>query len=66
MESREVRETGGADKKAQPPKEWKKVFNHPDIEIYWPSRVTVIGFLAAWCIVALIIVGTMFLARIGD
>lgn len=45
--------------------EWKKVIDHPDLEIYWPSKVTVIGFFAAWFIVALIILGTMFLARIG-
>jgi hypothetical protein len=64
MESGEVKETLRADNK-QPPKEWKKIFNHPDIEIYWPSKITVLGFLAAWCIVTLIIVGTMFLARIG-
>ena len=45
--------------------EWKKIINHPDIEIYWPSRVTVAGFLAAWLIVILIIAGTMILAHIG-
>ncbi len=44
---------------------WKKIIDHPDLEIYWPSRVTVVGFLAAWLIVILIIAGVMFLARIG-
>ncbi len=45
--------------------EWKKIIDHPDLEIYWPSKVTVVGFLVAWLIVILIISGTMFLARIG-
>jgi hypothetical protein len=47
------------------PKEWKKIINHPDLEIYMPSRITVIGFLIAWLFVILIIVGTMVIARIG-
>ena len=47
------------------PKEWKKIFNHPDLEIYWPSRTTVVGFLVAWLFVALIIFGAVFLSRIG-
>ena len=46
-------------------KEPKKVFNHPDWEIYWPSRVTLWGFLLAWFFVGLIIGFTMILARIG-
>ena len=44
---------------------WKKIIDHPDLEIYWPSRTTVVGFLIAWVIVILIIAGTMMLARIG-
>jgi hypothetical protein len=44
----------------------KKIFNHPDLEIYWPSKVTWVGFLVAWLFVILIIVGTMILARIGS
>jgi hypothetical protein len=51
--------------KNQPVTEWKKIINHPDLEIYWPSRVTVVGFFVAWLFVALIIMGTVFLARIG-
>jgi hypothetical protein len=51
--------------KSEKKTEWKKVIDHPDLEIYWPSKVTVVGFLAAWLIVAVIIMGTMFLARIG-
>ena len=46
-------------------KEPKKVINHPDFEIYWPTRVTLVGFLLAWVFVALIIIVTIFLARIG-
>ncbi len=58
---KKVPEQGKIEKKT----EWKKVIDHPDLEIYWPSKVTVVGFFAAWLIVALIILGTMFLARIG-
>ena len=43
----------------------KKIFNHPDLEIYWPSKVTWVGFLVAWLFVIFIIVGTMILAHIG-
>ena len=49
----------------KPSPEFKKIINHPDLEIYWPSRTTVVGFLVAWLFVAIIIIGTMFLARIG-
>jgi len=45
--------------------EWKKIIDHPDLEIYWPSKTTVVGFLVACAFVALIIGGTMLLARIG-
>jgi hypothetical protein len=44
---------------------WKKIIDHPDLEIYWPSRTTVVGFLVAWLFVILIIAGAMFIARIG-
>ncbi len=44
----------------------KKIFNHPDWEIYWPKRITWIGFLIAWVAVILIMLGTMLLARIGS
>jgi len=44
---------------------WKKIIDHPDLEIYWPSRTTVVGFLIACLIVVVIIAGTMILARIG-
>ena len=46
-------------------KEPKKVFNHPDWEIYWPSRVTLVGFLLAWVFVGIIIALAIILARIG-
>jgi len=44
----------------------KKIFNHPNWEIYWPKRVTWVGFLIAWIVVILIILGTIFLAKIGS
>jgi len=44
----------------------KKLINHPDWEIYRPKRVTWVGFLLAWVVVLLTIVGTMILARIGS
>ncbi len=44
----------------------KKLFNHPDLEIYRPRRITWVGFLVAWVIVIVIVIGTMILARIGS
>ena len=44
----------------------KKIFNHPDWELYWPQKITWIGFLIAWIVVIAIMVGTMILARIGS
>jgi hypothetical protein len=43
----------------------KKLINHPDWEIYRPSRVTWVGFLIACLFVILIIVGTMIFVHIG-
>jgi len=43
----------------------KKLIDHPDWEIYRPKRVTWVGFLIAWGVVLLTILGTMLLARIG-
>jgi len=43
----------------------KKLIDHPDLEIYRPKRVTWVGFLIAWGVVLLTIIGTMILARIG-
>ena len=57
MESSEV--------KRRDQSKWKKIIDHPDLEVYWPSRVTLVGFLVAWLFVILIIAGTMILARIG-
>ena len=48
-----------ADKKPE------KIFKNPDWEIYWPKRVTWVGFLIAWVVVLLTIAITMFLARLG-
>ena len=45
--------------------ELKKIINHPDWEIYWPKRVTWVGFLIAWIVVILLMIATMFLAKIG-
>ena len=44
----------------------RKIFNHPDWEIYWPKRVTWIGFIIAWIVVLVTIIITMILARIGS
>ncbi len=67
MDSGELRvDAGTADlREARAGSEWKKIIDHPDLEIYWPSKTTLVGFLVAWGIVALIITGTMILARIG-
>ncbi len=46
-------------------KEPKKLINHPDWEIYRPKRITWVGFLIAWVVVLLTIIGTLILARIG-
>ena len=47
-------------------KEPKKIINHPDWEIYWPKRVTWVGFIIVWVVVLFTIIGTMILARIGS
>ncbi len=44
----------------------KKIIDHPDWEIYWPKRITWVGFLAAWVVVLLTIAITMFFARLGS
>ena len=44
----------------------RKIFNHPDWEIYWPKRITWVGFLIAWVVVLVTIAVTMILARIGS
>ncbi len=43
----------------------KKIINHPDFEFYWPEKVSIVGFIAAAIIVALIIIATMLIAQIG-
>jgi len=43
----------------------KKIINHPDWEIYWPERITWVGFLIALVIVLLIMLGTVLLTKIG-
>jgi len=43
----------------------KKIINHPDWEIYWPKRITWVGFLIALVLVIFIMVATMFIAKIG-
>ena len=43
----------------------KKIINHPDWEIYWPKRITWVGFLIALVIVLLIMLGTVLLTKIG-
>jgi hypothetical protein len=65
MESGELGLEAGRVKEAAASSDWKKIIDHPDLEIYWPSRTTVVGFLVAWGFVALIIAIAMVLARIG-
>ena len=43
----------------------KKIFNHPDWEIYWPKRITWVGFLIAWVFVLALMIATWIIARIG-
>ncbi len=43
----------------------KKIFNHPDWEIYRPKRITWVGFLVAWGFVLALMLATWFIARIG-
>ena len=50
----------------EPDKEPKKIFSSPNWEIYWPKRITWVGFLIAWVVVLLLIIGTMILARLGS
>jgi hypothetical protein len=49
------------EKKPEP----KKIIDHPDWEIYWPQRITWVGFLIAWFFVILIMLITIIIARIG-
>ena len=50
----------------KPEKKLRKIINHPDWEIYWPKRITWVGFLIAWVVVLLTIAMTMFFARLGS
>ncbi len=43
----------------------KKIINHPDWEIYWPKRITWVGFIIAAIAVILILLGTIGITRIG-
>ena len=43
----------------------KKIFNHPDWEIYRPKRITWVGFLIAWGFVLALMLATWIIARIG-
>ena len=41
--------------------EHRKIIKHPDFEIAWPEKVSVIGFIIIFVICALIVFGTWFL-----
>jgi len=41
------------------PEPIRKIINHPDWEIGWPSRIDIIGFIIAWILVAALI-GTVY------
>jgi SSS family transporter len=43
----------------------RKVINHPDFEIYWPSRIAVTGFTVVWIAVALMIGLFLWMASWG-
>ena len=43
----------------------KKIFDHPNWEIYSPKRITWIGFLITWAVVLITIAVTMQIARMG-
>ena len=47
------------------PPETGKLIPVKDLEIPWPSRVGMIGFVIAWIIVGLLVVLTQFLAQLG-
>jgi len=47
------------------PAEPKKLIDRPDLEIYVPSRLSVLGFIGVWLAVAAMIVGIKWLVRIG-
>ncbi len=43
----------------------EKLFDHPDLEIYKPMKVTWVGFIVAWIVVFATIIGTLLLAKVG-
>ena len=43
----------------------RKLINHPDLEFYVPTWLSVIGFAAAWVAVGAIIAGVFWLVGIG-
>ena len=42
----------------------RKIIKHPDFEIAWPDKVSVIGFLVVLAVCALIVFGTWFLGQL--
>jgi hypothetical protein len=44
---------------------YEKLIDHPDIEVYKPMKVTVIGFFITWLVVFFILGITVFIANIG-
>jgi len=47
------------------PHEPRKLFKHPDLEIYWPSGVALAGFAVVWAAVALMIGFVFWMATWG-
>jgi len=41
----------------------RKIIKHPDFEIAWPERVTVVGFVVIFVVCVLVILGTWLLGR---
>lgn len=48
-----------------PAHEPRKLINHPDLELYWPSRVALSGFGAIWLVVVLMIAFVFWMATWG-
>lgn len=42
----------------------RKIIKHPDFEVAWPEKVSVIGFIIIFLICAFIVFGTWFLGQL--
>jgi len=44
----------------------KRIINHSNWEVYWPRRVTWVGFLIVWGVAFLTVSAAMILLRTGQ